>query len=461
LQAGERAKTEFANDIAITSFEHSLEATEALGEDQDVSREEVSARESLGEVLTLVGRYDDAMEHYGNARELVETKLDTKGQILHLADLHRKTADVFERQSEYDNAHEWLETGLAYLDEDAPSIEAVRLYILKTGVYYRQGKYDEAIPWGEKSLAIAPQIETREGQEAAGQAYYLMGGMNIRLGELERAAELSKHSVEVYKSIDHIVGQARAYNNLGSAYTALSKWDLASEAQEKSLAIFRKIGDIQEQGFVTNNLGNIYLNRGDWDHAATLFSESNDIWKRIGAPLPDAVTSSNLAQVHIYQGDLAAAKENLEHSHSIFTDIGSEGFLPELERRWGEYYLLHGEMDQAMDHVTRSIELATEQESRLELGLSFRMLGRIQSQSGELEEAEMALIKSLEILTDLKSECDAARTIISLAQLALLGRVAIDRLRISEAIQVFEELGAEADLIKAREVMELVDERGL
>ena len=56
LQAGQRAKTEFANDIAITSFEYALEATEALGDEQDTSDEKISAHESLGEVMTLVGR---------------------------------------------------------------------------------------------------------------------------------------------------------------------------------------------------------------------------------------------------------------------------------------------------------------------------------------------------------------------------------------------------------------------
>jgi class 3 adenylate cyclase/tetratricopeptide (TPR) repeat protein len=461
LQAGERAKTEFANDIAITSFEIVLEATDALSEEQDVSKEKESAHESLGEVLTLVGQYEEALEHYSISRGLVETEPQAENQSLHLADLHRKTADVYERQSDYENAHEWLGNGLDFLDEETSTIEAVRIYILKAGVYHRQGNYEEAIAWGEKSLNAAPLITTREGQRAIGHTNYLMGGIYIRLGKLEQAVELSQRSVDVYKEIDHIVGQGKAYNNLGTAYTSLGEWDLAGEALEQALKIFRKIGDVQEQGFVLNNLGNIYLNRGEWDQAEALFQESNAIWQLIGAALPDAVTRSNLGQVYLYKEDLAAAESQLSACHAIFMEIGSEIFLPELQRRWGEYYLLRGDIEQALERVQSSINHANEQDMRLDLGLSYRLLGAINTNRREFKKAEEALRKSHQILVELKSEIEAARTIIALCKLALEGHVAVDRSQLKDAVQIFKQLGAQADLKQAQEMTKLMEEAGL
>jgi tetratricopeptide (TPR) repeat protein len=397
----------------------------------------------------------------GSARELAEANPASSMLARRMAELCRKTADVYERQSEYEIAHEWLELGLQRLDQTAPTIEAVRILLLKAGVHYRQGKFEETITLGGEILLRASRIQSREAKQAVAQTYYLMGGTNIRLGDLEQAAELSGKSVRAYQEIDHIVGQAKAYNNLGNAYTSLGKLDLASEALEKSLGIFQKIGDIQEQGFVTNNLGNIYLNRGEWDQAANLFQQSNRVWKQIGAALPDAVSLSNLAQVHIYREDAPAAHECLRASQEIFTNVGSDAFVPELERRFGEYHLLCGEMDDAFHHVNRSIDHAKEQDARLEIGMSLRLLGEIHILRGDLDSGKDALLESLRTLNELKSEYEAAKTVLALGQLALEGEVAIDRTQIDQAIATLERLGAKADLVRGRELTQLMSDAGM
>jgi predicted ATPase len=154
LLSGQHAQAEFANQIAITSYENALVAAMKLSEEQDTSQEMEVAYESLGEVMTLVGRYEEALDHYESVRHLVEDRTTSKERLLQLADLSRKTADVYERRSDYEVAFEWLDGGLSYLENQATSIEMVRIYLLGTGIYRRQGKNDEAIVWCEKSLSL-------------------------------------------------------------------------------------------------------------------------------------------------------------------------------------------------------------------------------------------------------------------------------------------------------------------
>jgi predicted ATPase len=456
LKSARRAQREYANDTAISSCQRALTAAAKLRTKRGISEQVLAAHEILGEVLTLVGRYAEALKHYGSSRNILQRRRITPERQAHLADLHRKTADVYERKSEYGTAFDWLDKALSYLDEEKPTIEITRIYLLGTGVYRRQGDIERAIQWCESSLNFASKIETREGKMAEAQAYYNLGGIYYRRGDLHRAADFCRQSVEVYQEIEHIVGQAKAYNNLGSAYKALGEWNLAKEAYHKSLAINRQIGEIFEQGMVTNNLGNIYLNQGELSRAEENFLESNAVWKRIGAVLPEAVTSSNLAQVYIYQGNWIDARGRLNQSQEIFNKVGSKDFVPELERRWGELYLGVGEFDNALKHILHSIETAQEQGVQLELGMSFHIFGEVHLARSEYGEAETALMRSLDILSELRSDYEAARTKLSIARLALKMGSSLDRDRLEEAIGTFEKLGAQADLEEALRLKEQI-----
>lgn len=453
LRAGDRAKDIYANESAIGAYKRVVEAIHAVDMADKYQEEMCAAMESLGDVYTLVGQYEEALERFNYGLENLCGE-DDRELELRAAEFDRKIADIFERQSEYEIAFEWLEKGLERLNQDEATIEAARIYLLGTGIYRRLGQNDEAELWCQKSLEIASQIDTREGQQAVGQAYYNLGGIENRRGDLQNSVNYHRQSLEVYQKLDDVVGQARAYTNLGVTYSDLGEWDQAVEAYNKSLEINQQIGDIQREGFLANNLANVHLYRGEWDQAANLFKQSNDIWKRIGSPFPDAVTLSNLAQVHIYRGNWEQARESLARSEEIFTEIGSDDFIPELERRWGEYYLMCGDLEQALAHLNQSIQLASEQDANLELGMSLRVMGDIQLERGLLEAADGALNLSLEILADLKSDYQAAKTMLSLVRLAVAKGDAVNREQLARVIQTFQKLEAKADLEQARQLEE-------
>jgi anti-anti-sigma factor len=456
VEAGRQAQAAYANEDAHLWYSRALDMVEQLGPERasEFQPLRLAAHESLGQVLALLGRYDEALAHYAEARALLEAETESPEQARHLADLCRQTADVHERRSEYDVAFEWLERGLGYLDEDKSAIEAARIYLMGGGVYRRQGKNDEAVDWCQRSLAIASEIEARESQKVVAHAHYLLGGLFVRRGELSRAVQLCRESVELYGQIDDLIGQANAYNNLAIAYLDQGDWTRASSMHRESLAIRRKVGDIYGELVSANNLAEIHLNQGEWDQAYDLYEWSHATCKQSGVLWGEAITKSNLAQVHICRENWSEARDCLSRSQAIFAQIGSEEYLPELERRWGELYLKTGELDQALAHIERSIELAIEQGNPLEEGKSRRMLGQVHLARGERGPAEAALRQSLQILTDLNSEYEVARTRLVLARLAAKTDSISEEARsyLALAIDTFERLGAKADLVAAREL---------
>ena len=454
LATARHAQREFANETAILSGQRALEAATNLGPEVDTRPERISAHEILGEVLTLVGRYDQALEHCNLARKILESPPHLPGRSRQLAEVCRKIAAVYERRSEYDASLEWLGEALNHIEEIKPTVEASRIYILKAGVFYRQGKFDEAIHWCLRTLSVASQIRTRTSEQVEAQAYYNLGQIYTRRGDMEKSVQYCNQSIQIYQEIDDALGQARAYNNLAIAYTDQGDWAKASEVLAKSLAINQRIGNIQEQGFIANNLANIYLYRGEWDQAEKLYKQSNTIWRQVGAVLPEAVVLSNLAQVFIYKGDLDAANEALNRSQTLFNEVGSEDFLPELERRWGEYYLKKGDLDQALNHANQSIRLAEAHEARLEMGISYRILGEIRQARGEYGNARTALQRSLALLSALNSEYEAAKTMLALALLADAAGENLNRKQLKQAMDTFTRLGAQADLKRGKSLSE-------
>jgi tetratricopeptide (TPR) repeat protein len=453
LLAAGNAQREFANDTAILSAERALEAADNLGDEIDTSHDRLGAHETMGEVMSLTGQYEGAFEQFGLANEIVAQSPDSLTKQRHQADLSRKTAEVFERQGEFETALEWLEKGLGYLDPDQVLIEIAEIYLLGAGVFHRQAKNEQSSEWCQKVRQIANQIDTHEGKRSMAQAYYLEGAVLHRLGDLNRSVELCKESLVIYQEIGDVVGEARAFNNLSNAYADLGEWDAALDALEKSLEINQRIGNIYEQGNVANNLAYIHLERGEWDQAQNLFIESNQIWKRIGAAFPDAVTLSNLAQVYIYQKNWEQAEKTLSESQALFEALGTDDFLAELERRWGEYYLGTGDIEQALSHTKHAIDVAEEQEARLDWGLSLRVLGEIYMQQGKYKQAHETLQEALKMLEELGSDYEAGKTTLVLCQLALGYGGEIDRKQLEQAYMTFEQLGAKAEIEQAKNLL--------
>jgi phosphoribosyl 1,2-cyclic phosphodiesterase/tetratricopeptide (TPR) repeat protein len=468
IHAANQAKAAYANETTVTWHARTLDLLSRLDPEESASFEglRVSVHQSMGGVLTLLGKYDEALVCYASARNFLEAKSLASEQARQLAELCYRTAEVYELRSEYDVAFEWLHLGLGYLKRDRPSIEVAHIYNQGALLHRRQGNYDQAIEWCQKSLDAAAGIKTADGERATARGYNTLAVIYRRRGDLAQALEYCRQSVRLYQELDDIAGLSQVNIVLSNVHADQGDWDQAGEALRQSLVLKQQIGDIVGQGMIANNLGYMHLNRGELDQAAKLFEQSYGIWEQVGSAWGEGSTLINLAQVWTYLENWAEARTCLTRSQSLLAEIGSEEFLPELERSWGKYYLARaarkvsepGELGLALDHTQRSIELAVTLGDRLEEGKSYRTLGRVHQAQDDPESAQVALRRSLKILSELDSEYETAITSMVLATLALESNpAAVDRAQLEQAIRTFEKLGAQVHLAKARRLVQRYD----
>lgn len=456
IQAARQAEATYANESALVWYNRILQLLDQLDKKEALQFQplRLGVHKYLGKVMALMGRYDEALEHYASVRESIEFETLSPDQLRQMADLYGQTAEVYEKRSEYHLAFEWLEKALAYLNKDEPTTEIARLYLIGADIFDHQGKLDKAMDWCYKSLIIAGQLKSREGQQIMGQAYTRLSAICLLRGYFDVTVNFSQDSVTLYKEIDDIAGQVSAYNKLGTAYFHQGNWKKASQSYTKSLNIAQEIGDIDGIGRVLNNLATLSLYQGRLKQATNSFEQSLTTWQQTGMVKNEAKTLSRLAQVYIYKENYNEAQTYLARSQKIFNEVGADDYLPELERRWAELFLKSGQLDNAMEHIQVSVEMAVNQRNPLEEGISRHIVGQIYLLSSKLEPAETMLQHSFRILDNLNSRYEIARVKITMAQLAMaMHQPEKARDYLTPAINTFETLDARRDLAQAKALL--------
>lgn len=441
LAAGRKAQREYANEAAIAHFERALHVAAEL--DEPGEEEQLEAHEALGEVLTLVGRYDEALGHLEAALALVETWHLSMERNCRLADLYLKIAETYEPQGNYSITLDWLKRGLTIPNID-DAAEGAGLYRLGAGVFHRQGKNELAREWCERSLEIATRLGNREAQA---QGNYLLGAILTQLGKLTTAIESCEQSLLACRELGNLLGQFHAHNNLAIAYYHQDQWRAAVQHYIKATEIAERIGYAEGQARVASNLGVIYETQGLLKAASQQYQKALETTQRLGLTFGIALLHCNLGTVNIRWKKWQRAEKHLAQSLELFEEIGAEEPLAEIYRHYAEISLEQEELEKASIYAKRSLDYTQARNMHLEEGITWRVIGCLHQRRGELDKAEKALTQALEIAREANKRYETALTQLELARLRIQqGRANEGKEMAQQAAQVFAELGAQMDL---------------
>ena len=227
---------------------------------------------SLGYCLDNMGDYDKALEYYGKALEIRESKLGKDHPDT--ATTYNNIAMVYWDKGEYDNALKYLEKTLkiseSKLGKDHP--DTATIYNNIALVYNDKGDYDKALEYHGKALII-------------------------------REAKLGKDHLET----------ATTYNNIALVYYNKRDYDEALEYYREALTIKEtKLGnDHPDTATIYNNMALVYNDKDDHDKALEYYGKALIIREaKLGKDhLETATTYNNVAVVYCAKGDYVKALE--------------------------------------------------------------------------------------------------------------------------------------------------------
>ena len=318
ITAARRAQALFANLQAIQFYEQAQRITRGLERSRPGKYGGVNAGvlEGLGEVCTLIGNHDRALESF---RALLSEEgrnpvrradiLQKIGQVLLGKGDHEATLTVLAE------ARELLDSAdlPSKHDQDVSSILGKTL-ITRARVFKSRGEYDEAAHLIEEGLLLlGEQGHVRERADALND----LGNILEDRSENERAQEMFRRSLALREEIADRKGIAVTYNNLANIFCAQGDYANAAAMFTKSLELMKEIGFRAGIAGTCNNLGTIYQDQGRFREAFEMYNKGLRVREEIGDRPGIAMSYGNMGFVSLDLG-ISSGRRSISRGASAF-----------------------------------------------------------------------------------------------------------------------------------------------
>jgi tetratricopeptide (TPR) repeat protein len=268
-QAGQHARSLFANADALSSFEIAL----ALG-----YADTAALHEAIGDLHTLAGRYNAARTAFEQAAAVRPAPAEPAGA--RLARIEHKLALVHHRQGDWELAESHFQAaqdawpandpaGLAHLLADR-SLNA-----------HRQGRQHQATALAEEALHLA---ELAQDAASLARAHNALGLLARSQGDLANAARHLSQGLTQAEALGDPAGRAAALNNLALVCQAQGDSTQAIQLTEQALAQCEAQGDRHRAAALHNNLADLLHAAGQPDAAMDQLKQAVAIFAEIGEP---------------------------------------------------------------------------------------------------------------------------------------------------------------------------------
>ncbi|MCI0729088.1 MAG: tetratricopeptide repeat protein [Chloroflexi bacterium] len=388
LEAARQAQVAYANDQALERYNQVLALLDLMDpEERPPSWQELRflAHKSIGEVLTLVGRYDAALVHCTSAWQLFASEQIPAVSPHQLADLCRQTAEIHERRSEFEVALEWLGKGFRFLDENEPGPELARLYILLGWVRIGQGRYEAAQAPLQRALALAQSTHLRQVEASS---FRRLGSVAWHTGNYGQAMTHWRHSLGIYQEIGDQQGESKALNNLGLIMRDRGDYLEAKQYFEQALAISQEIGDRWHEGLTFNNLSYTLRGLGNYEATRWHLEQALAISQEIGDRQLEGLALGNLSYLFYDMGHNDLAWEYSQQVLAIAQQLNTPRDLAEAYIIQGHVLTRLGRLPEAAAAYQQAMALR-EELGQLNLTLDPRTgLAAVFLAQGELRQAQ-------------------------------------------------------------------------
>jgi tetratricopeptide (TPR) repeat protein len=305
LKAGEAAQAGYANEAAQDYYRRVLSLL--------APAEQVTVTLKLGQVLELVGEWDEAGELYRAALDQAE-RLGERGAW---ARCQMAIGELFRKRGEYGDASQWLAYARAGFEESGDEI-------------------------------------------GLGQVLHFLGTLAAQKGKLEEARALYQDSLLIrYKLVDK-PNIANLLNNMGIVARSQGNYEMARAIHEEALRIRRGLGDRRAIAVSLNNLGNVALDEGHYAEARSRLEEAVALQREVGDRAYIANALNNLGNVARAQGDHETAYLLYHESLIVAHELGVTWDIAYLLEDMGGLAAMQGKAQRALRLVGAASALREE-----------------------------------------------------------------------------------------------------
>ena len=431
--AGDRAVASYASANAAEFYERAIAAARHL---PDVDSGQLSMlHEALADARFVLGELDQADTALRRARRCAT------GDPIRLAELHLKTARMWDGRGQFTMALRWVTRGrrvLAAVDGErtAPKLHA-QLIAWQARVLQAHGRSAAAIRWAELARDSAEKIGDRR---TLAQSLEVLDWAGAMIGQMNAEA-YALRAVDIYGELGDLLSEARALNYAGMRAFYRGRWREATEYYDRARTAYERGGDRWGAAIASSNVAEVLADQGRLDDAAKIFRDSIRVWRSARAQSMVSYGLFQLGRILARSGMDAEALDLLAEARCAL-DAGQQGEAVEVDAYTAECHLLAGRAAEALVLSTRTLGAAEGIAGAAPMvPLLRRVRGLALAGTGHHAEAREALLASLEAARAREALHEVAFTLDAIVRLGMLPAGDEGAQLADERASLFEQLG--------------------
>jgi len=286
---------------------------------------------------SLLGRDDDGDELrfvlLETIREYAFERLRELGEVDEVRRRHAEHYLAFAELARDELRGAGQSRWLASLDKEHPNLRAAAEYVRRAGDKEVELRFVSAL-WffwivhghlTEATATVDRALEGSSTQPAALRADALKAGAALahRMGDTRRAKLYAKESIDLYRELGDLGGEASALTTLGGVALVEGDGTRARQLYEQALGLARALDDPFRLASALGNLGYLLLMEGDNGRAGQLFDEGLMVFRRLSSEEGVARSELNLAFVAWQKSAFKESEALMKDALRRFTGIGS------------------------------------------------------------------------------------------------------------------------------------------
>jgi tetratricopeptide (TPR) repeat protein len=293
----------------------------------------------------------------------------------------------------------WDEAGSLYarnleMDERAQNNDAIAEGRTKLA-WLLHKKGDDVRPMALLSQARDHYLRTGRGGDL-GPVLNKIGNIHSRQGDYQKALECFERSLELGRKQNDRYDMTIALNNLGNLYGDMGDNERALDCYQEGRALDQAAGDHCNASITMGNIGWIYNSQGEPQKAAECWRRQAEWADLVGDKYVLSVALGNMTVFYLEQGDNAKGRESIEQRLAVARELGDKkgmsislSHLANLQRMTGDNQL-------ARESFERAIALAREINLKYYLAIFLEEQADLLYQMGLYPEAGLSCRQGIE-----------------------------------------------------------------
>lgn len=300
-RAGDTARAQHATAAAEGYYRELVDRLDSLGGD----RQAAGAREKLGDALSVLGRYDEALTVFERAAEQYRRMGETEGEARAAAHIGRLHA----RRGSPEEGIARLEPLRDYLALAGTSRGLAKLNAALAPLYLARERYRDQLAAAEVAADFARAADDRR---LLAEAEVWRGCALNQLGHWEEGHSVQEAAIPLCESVSDLASLSHALNDVAFAHEAAGRFARSRFYKERALEVAERLGDPAGIANMAFRCGQLAFLQGAWGDAEAFFLRARSLVDLIGSTAIAPYPHFGLARLALARGVVDEARAHAQ-----------------------------------------------------------------------------------------------------------------------------------------------------